>query len=74
MSQNKSAITRRSSPQAPLAGQFVSRSFVVLLRKSIPQNHDLQTAAELGVILGSPNEDMCNIYFFMVCLSRTSLW
>ena len=30
-------------------GQFLSRSFVVLLRKSIPQNHNLKTAAELGV-------------------------
>jgi hypothetical protein len=46
---NKQSITRRSSPQATLAGQFVSRSFVVLLRKSIPQNRNLQTAAELGV-------------------------
>jgi hypothetical protein len=27
------------------AGQFLSRSFVVLLRKSIPQNHNLKTAA-----------------------------
>jgi hypothetical protein len=25
-------------------GQFLSRSFVVLLRKSIPQNHNLKTA------------------------------
>ena len=27
------------------AGQFLSRSFVVLLRKSIPQNRNLKTAA-----------------------------
>ncbi|MEN9430556.1 MAG: hypothetical protein RJA86_1415 [Pseudomonadota bacterium] len=27
------------------AGQFLSRAFVVLLRKSIPQNHNLKTAA-----------------------------
>jgi hypothetical protein len=27
------------------AGQFLSRSFVVLLRKSIPQNHNLKAAA-----------------------------
>jgi hypothetical protein len=27
------------------AGQFSSRSFVVLLRKSIPQNYNLKTAA-----------------------------
>jgi hypothetical protein len=26
------------------------RGFVVLLRKSIPQNHNLKTAAELGVM------------------------
>jgi hypothetical protein len=32
------------------AGQFLSRGFVVLLRKSIPQNHNLKTAAELGVM------------------------
>jgi hypothetical protein len=30
-------------------GQFLSRAFVVLLRKSIPQTHNLKTAAELGV-------------------------
>ena len=28
-----------------LAGQFLSRGFVVLLRKSIPQNRNLKTAA-----------------------------
>jgi len=28
-----------------VAGQFLSRSFVVLLRKSIPQNRNLKTAA-----------------------------
>jgi len=27
------------------AGQFLSRGFVVLLRKSIPQNRNLKTAA-----------------------------
>jgi len=27
------------------AGQFLSRSYVVLLRKSIPQNYNLKTAA-----------------------------
>ena len=32
-----------------VAGQFLSRAFVVLLRKSIPQNHNLKTAAELSV-------------------------
>ena len=28
-----------------VAGQFLSRAFVVLLRKSVPQNHNLKTAA-----------------------------
>jgi hypothetical protein len=27
------------------AGQFLSRAFVVLLRKRFPQNHNLKTAA-----------------------------
>jgi hypothetical protein len=27
------------------AGQFLSRAFVVLLRKNFPQNHNLKTAA-----------------------------
>jgi hypothetical protein len=31
-----------------VAGQFLSRAFVVLLRKSIPQNRNLKSAAELG--------------------------
>jgi hypothetical protein len=45
-------ITSRSSLTSALrayVGQFLSRGFVVLLRKSIPQNHNLKTAAELGV-------------------------
>jgi hypothetical protein len=33
-----------------VAGQFLSRDFVVLLRKSIPQNHNLKTAAEVGIM------------------------
>jgi hypothetical protein len=32
-----------------VAGQFVSRVFVVLLRKNFPQKHNLQTAAVLSV-------------------------
>jgi hypothetical protein len=40
--------TSRCSSHASRAGQFLSRGFVVLLRKSIPQNHNLKTAAELG--------------------------
>jgi hypothetical protein len=32
-----------------VAGHFVSRVFVVLLRKRFPQNHNLQTAAVLSV-------------------------
>jgi len=46
-------ITSRCSTAPALracAGQFLSRGFVVLLRKSIPQNHNLKTAAELGVM------------------------
>ena len=43
-------ITRRSSTHTSCAGQFVSRSFVVLLRKIFSQNRNLQTAAELGVM------------------------
>jgi hypothetical protein len=33
------------------AGQFVSRVFAVLLRKSNPQSHHLQTAPVLSVIV-----------------------
>ena len=46
-------LTSRCSTAPALracAGQFLSRGFVVLLRKSIPQNHNLKTAAELGVM------------------------
>lgn len=32
------------------AGQFLSRGFVALLRKSNPQSHDLKTAVVLGVM------------------------
>jgi hypothetical protein len=42
-------LTSRCSSHASRAGQLVSRAFVVLLRKSVPQNHNLQAAAELGV-------------------------
>lgn len=42
-------LTSRCSTHTSCAGQFLSRGFVVLLRKSIPQNRDLKTAAELGV-------------------------
>jgi len=48
----KKCITSRCSTTPVLracVGQFLSRSFVVLLRKSIPQNYNLKTAAELGV-------------------------
>ena len=43
-------LTRRCSI-VPLrsTGQFLSRVFVVLLRKSIPQKHNLKAAAELNV-------------------------
>ena len=33
-------------------GQLLSRIFVVLLRKSIPQKYNLKAAAELNVTLG----------------------
>ena len=33
-------------------GQLLSRVFVVLLRKSIPQSRNLKAAAELNVTLG----------------------
>jgi hypothetical protein len=35
-----------------VAGQFLSRAFVVFLRKSIPQNRNSKAAAELNVIAG----------------------
>jgi len=50
---SKLFITSRCSTAPALracAGQFLSRGFVVLLRKNIPQNHNLKTAAELGVM------------------------
>jgi hypothetical protein len=46
-------VTRRCSI-VPLrsTGQLLSRIFVVLLRKSIPQKYNLKAAAELNVTLG----------------------
>ena len=46
-------LTRRCST-VPLrsTGQLLSRVFVVLLRKSIPQSRNLKAAAELNVTLG----------------------
>jgi hypothetical protein len=41
-----------------VAGQFLSRGLVVLLRKSIPQNHNLKTAAELGVMWSDHMENL----------------
>ena len=43
-------LTSRCSSHASRAGQFLIRGSVVLLRKSVPQNHNLKTAAELGVM------------------------
>src|SRR5690554_4501519 len=43
------SLTKCSNSRTSCAGQFVSRGFVVLLRKSNPQNRDLQTAVEHGV-------------------------
>ena len=54
LSQTKCHVTSRCSITSALCayvGQFLSRSFVVLLRKSLPQNYNLKTAAELGVRL-----------------------
>jgi hypothetical protein len=39
-----------------VAGQFVSRVFVVLLRKRFPQKRNLQTAAVLSVRRGAPKQ------------------
>jgi hypothetical protein len=47
------------------AGQFLSRSFVVLLRKSIPQNHNLKTAAELGY-MNSPVRQAKTVFDFQI--------
>ena len=44
------SLTSRCSSYTSCAGQFLSRGFVVLLRKNIPQKHNLKTAAELGII------------------------
>jgi hypothetical protein len=52
LTKTKKSITSRCSIAPALrayAGQFLSRGFMVLLRKSVPQNHNLKTAAELGV-------------------------
>ncbi|EMM9644050.1 hypothetical protein RG118_004479 [Providencia rettgeri] len=38
-----------AAPVASLLGQLLSRVFVVLLRKSIPQSRNLKAAAELNV-------------------------
>jgi hypothetical protein len=48
-----------------VAGQFVSRVFVVLLRKRFPQKPNLQTAAVLSVKLGMV---MRKIYTFVLLL------
>jgi hypothetical protein len=49
-----------------VAGQFVSRVFVVLLRKRFPQKPNLQTAAVLSVtVLGSINSHMCKFITFL---------
>jgi hypothetical protein len=48
-----------------VAGQFVSRVFVVLLRKRFPQNHNLQTAAVLSVMYHKENEMLKIIPFIL---------
>jgi hypothetical protein len=48
---NSASLTKRCSiVTLRYTGQFLSSSFVVLLRKSIPQNHNLKPAAELNVM------------------------
>ncbi|HFT7594184.1 TPA: cupin domain-containing protein [Pseudomonas aeruginosa] len=52
----KFLTSRCSTVPLRCTGQFLSRGFVVLLRKNVPQNHNLKTAAELGVrLLGGAN-------------------
>jgi hypothetical protein len=46
----KLSWSKCSNPRTSCAGQFLSRSFVVLLRKSNPQNYNLQIAVVRGVI------------------------
>jgi hypothetical protein len=41
---SKSIIQGVAAPVASLLGQLLSRAFVVLLRKSIPQSHNLKAA------------------------------
>jgi hypothetical protein len=49
---NKSLTMRCSTVPLRCTGQLLSRVFVVLLRKSIPQSRNLKAAAELNVIKG----------------------
>jgi hypothetical protein len=51
-----------------VAGQFVSRVFVVLLRKRFPQNHNLQTAAVLSVTRGNM-KILASILFYLFSLA-----
>jgi len=62
-------ITSRCSSHTSCAGQFLSRGVVVLLRKSIPQNHNLKTAAELGVRHHLLGEVIQMIRIFFCCIA-----
>ena len=46
----KKAYQGVAAPVASLLGQLLSRVFVVLLRKIIPQSRNLKAAAELNVM------------------------
>jgi hypothetical protein len=56
---------RSSTVALRSTGQLLSRGFVVLLRKSIPQSRNLKAAAELNVI-GEINEHRKIYYFNLV--------
>jgi hypothetical protein len=64
-----SHITKRSNPHTTCAGQFVNRSFVVLLRKRFPQNYNLQTAVVRGVIKGDSMKNILVIVLMPLLFS-----
>lgn len=47
--QSEKHLIKRSNSRTSCAGQFVISAFVVLLRKSNPQAHYLQTAIKINV-------------------------
>ncbi len=50
------SANKRNNSRTLCAGQFVSRSFVIFLRKTNPQNHNLQTAVVRGFNLRAYGE------------------